>query len=98
MTRSPASLRLIWECQSERTRFGMTAPESRPTGTGCNCRAHLLGVSAHPTGVSTTQATRNLLTDLVDRTTTLQFVLQDCDFQPPCQGVEAVRRGLVSLW
>jgi transposase len=39
-------------------------------------RAHLLGISAHPTGAWTTQAARNLLTDLADRVSTLKFVLR----------------------
>jgi hypothetical protein len=42
-------------------------------------RAHLLGVSTHPTGTWTTQATRNLLMDLADRVTTLKFLLRDRD-------------------
>ena len=42
-------------------------------------RAHLLGVSAHPTGAWTTQAARNLLMNLADRTATLKSVLRDRD-------------------
>jgi transposase InsO family protein len=44
-------------------------------------RAHLLGVSAHPTGAWSTQAARNLLMDLADRATTIKFLLRDRDCQ-----------------
>jgi transposase InsO family protein len=42
-------------------------------------RAHLVGVSAHPTGAWTTQAARNLLMDLADRVTALKVLLRDRD-------------------
>ncbi len=42
-------------------------------------RAHLAGVTAHPTGAWTTQAARNLLMGLSDCVTTVKFLLRDRD-------------------
>jgi transposase InsO family protein len=42
-------------------------------------RAHLLGVTAQPTGTWTIQAARNLLADLADRATTVTVLLRDRD-------------------
>jgi hypothetical protein len=42
-------------------------------------RAHLIGVSAHPTGAWTTQAARNLLMGLADRGTPIKLLLRDRD-------------------
>jgi putative transposase len=42
-------------------------------------RAHLLGVTAHPSRARTTQAARNLLINLADRLTGTKFLLRDRD-------------------
>jgi hypothetical protein len=42
-------------------------------------RAHLAGVTAHPSGAWTTQAARNLLMDLDNRATSVKFLLRDRD-------------------
>jgi transposase InsO family protein len=42
-------------------------------------RAHLVGVSAHPTRAWATQAARNLLMDIANRATSATFLLRDRD-------------------
>jgi putative transposase len=42
-------------------------------------RAHLAGVTAHPSGAWTTQAARNLLMDLDNRAISVKFLLRDRD-------------------
>jgi putative transposase len=44
-------------------------------------RAHLIGVSTHPSGAWTTQAARNLLMELADRAITITFLLRDREFR-----------------
>jgi putative transposase len=50
-------------------------------------RAHLLGVTSHPTGAWTTQSVRNLVTDLTNRATTITFLLRDRDSRFTTDGI-----------